>query len=409
MLCNIVRLMLLTVVVFVPQIAAGRQWTDVTGKFKIEAELLTIKKGTAYLEKPDGDVVQVPLDKLCKDDLTYLVGLSAYSDYFAANPIPGSDTSSVMVTIKVENDSQVGEIRRFPELGWGVRSLAFSPNGAFLAVGKMDRALFVFDVNKEKQVSSHEKLDGLDQVTALAFTPDGDSLLSGGYRGRIQVWEVSRKGQLLETKRFVGHSEEVNAIAVSSDGQYVLSGGKEKKVRYWKLGNAREEFAIDGFRGAVKAAYITPSGKQGLASDGEVLMLIDLGQGTVLQTMQLGNSHVAQTVAIAPDGSRVIVQDSYALRMWGIRDGREYPPLQDREIQWSCVFSPDAKYVISGGRGKINLWEVETSRKVYEFDTAGTSYAKNLAYSPDRRHIAGISDSAGQSLQVFRLPAEFAQ
>ena len=92
--------------------------------------------------------------------------------------------------------------------------------------------------------------------------------------------------------------------------------------------------------------------------------------------------------------------------MWDIRSGHQQPTLQDNEIQWSARFLPNSKYILSGGRGKVNLWEVATQRKIYEFDAAGSGYVKTIACAPDNRHFAAIPSSAGQDLQVFRLPAE---
>jgi WD40 repeat protein len=367
-----------------------------------------LKDGNVYLEKPDGGVVPVPLERLSKQDLDYLASLPKYREHLSSRPMPNAAARPKLVQIKVDNESHVGEIRRFPDLGWGVKSLEFSPNGGLLAVGKMDRALMVFDLNTSTRVSFHEKLEGLGQVTCLAFTPDGRKLLTGGYSGRIQIWDVAADGQLAEAGRFVGHSKEILTITVSNDGKMVLSGGAENLARCWNLESAREEFAIDGFRGRVKATYFSLRGKQGLACDGETLALIDVPAGKVIQTMKL-HAYSAHAVSIAPDGSRVIVSTGSEIRMWEIRTGREFPPLADPEIQWTARFSPDSKYLISGERAKINLWEVETSRKIYEFDTAGTSYVQSLAYSPDRRHISGIPDSAGQTLQVFRLPADLAR
>ncbi len=52
--------------------ALGREWTDVTGKFKIEAELVAIRNGKVILEKADGSVITVPLDKLSANDQAFL-------------------------------------------------------------------------------------------------------------------------------------------------------------------------------------------------------------------------------------------------------------------------------------------------------------------------------------------------
>ncbi len=388
--------------------AVGREWADKNGKFRVEAEALAVKDGSVYLQKPDGTVTQVSLENLSQSDLTYLLSLPKYRDYFAMNPVPGVVVKKPLslVSIQVDDESKVGLIRSFSDIRWGITSLAFSANAGLLAAGKMDNALMVFDLNSSKRVSFEKNLGS--SVSALAFTPDGKRLLSGG-RGPIQVWNVATDGQLTKAHQLVGHSQEVRTISISQNGKNVLSGGSERKARYWDLEAGRELFGIDGFHGPVKAARILPNGTEGMVADGEVLSLIDLANVKAEWTIKLGRSPHAQSVSISPDGSRVVVSDTYALRMWEIRTGRELPKLQDQEIQWASAFSPDGKYVISGGRGKINLWEAETARKVYEVETAGTTYIKAVAYSPDRRHISGVSSSAGPTLQVFRLPAKLSK
>ena len=97
------------------------------------------------------------------------------------------------------------------------------------------------------------------------------------------------------------------------------------------------------------------------------------------------------------------------MQVWEIQTGKELATLQDNETQWSLAFLPNSRYVLSGGRGKTSLWEIATQRKIYEFDTAGGSYVKTIACSPDKRHFSAIPGSAGQTLQVFRLPARVAE
>lgn len=396
----------------------AREWKDNTGQFRIEAELISVKNEKVYLERSDGQVVAVPLERLCKEDLRYLASRPEYRSYFEAHPIdalkpaaPGGAEKPAPAGLKpapaAAIDTQAGEVCRLGEMGWGVTSLAFSPDGRLLAVGKTDRAVMVFDVEKQQRVAFVEKLEGLGQVTAACFSPDGRYLLTGGYTGRIQLWEVAADGGLSEAHRFVGHSDAVQTITVSKDGSRVLSGGKEKKVRCWTLADGKEQFIIDGFAGAVKATFITRGGKQGLACDGQDIVLIDMAEGKAIQKMKLGQ-RTTQTVAIAPDGSQVVAQEIYALAAWQIQSGAGQPLLQDREIQWSAVFLPNSKYLLSGGRGKVNLWDMAGHRKIYEFDLAGTYYVQTVAVAPDNRLFAAIPASSGQQLQVFRLPAETA-
>lgn len=404
---NCVGVFLVAILCYAPA-AWARQWTDRTGEFTIDAKFVSLKDGKVYLEKPDGSVIGVPVERLSSADHQFLESLPETKEYLKQNPLPdaAADPSTAIQFAKISApaDFKFGEVRRFPKMGWGVESLAFSPDGGRLAAGKMDRALILFDVDKARPLTSLEKLEELGQVTCVQFTPDGTKLLAAGSTGRILVWEVDGQGRMKPYAQFVGHNGAVHCIAISRDGRYVVSGSGDKSLRYWKLENGQEIQGFEEFKGGVKACFITPNGHQALGCDGESLILFDLVAGKSIQQMKLG-SYVAQDVEISPDGRRVIVSDSYDIRMWNILDGIEYPRLKDREIQWSTIFSPDGKYVLSGASQKANLWSVKTYRRIQTFDTAGSGYVKALAFSPDKRHIAVCPGNAGQDLQVFRLPA----
>jgi WD40 repeat protein len=391
-------------------LAAPRQWTDSTGKFQVEATLVTVKDGKVYLEKSDGKITAVEIDKLSKADLDYLLSLPEHRGYFEKNPVAGMKApagGSKSAAVRTPDEPKVGEVRRFTDLGFGLRTLAFSPDGALLAVGKMDGALLVLDVDKGARTGSVEQRDALlGEVSCLAFTPDGKKLLSGRRRGRIQVWNVGPQGGLTEAGHFAGHSSAVHTITVGSDGRTVISGSEEKKLRCWELDSARERFAIDSFQHAVKASWLARSLKQALATDGQTLVLIDVQQGKELQSMKLANL-AARATAISRDGSRVAISDLAALRVRETRTGLDQPALQDDEPQWSAQFLPNGKYLLSGANGKVNLWDLQSHQKVYEFDMAeGRGPVQTIACSSDNRRFAAMPFGGGQAIQVFRLPAE---
>ena len=53
--------------------AAGlRTWSDASGKFRIEAELVSVEDGSVTLKKKDGDLVSIELAKLSKADQEFL-------------------------------------------------------------------------------------------------------------------------------------------------------------------------------------------------------------------------------------------------------------------------------------------------------------------------------------------------
>jgi len=64
----------------------SRTWTDTSGRYTIEADLVEIKDGKAVLKKADGEVVAVPIDRLSRDDRQYLASLRQPDS--AAAPTP---------------------------------------------------------------------------------------------------------------------------------------------------------------------------------------------------------------------------------------------------------------------------------------------------------------------------------
>lgn len=53
-------------------VAAPRTWTDATGQFQIEAELVEVTDGVAVLRKADGEEVSVPVQRLSRQDREFL-------------------------------------------------------------------------------------------------------------------------------------------------------------------------------------------------------------------------------------------------------------------------------------------------------------------------------------------------
>jgi WD40 repeat protein len=74
-----------------------------------------------------------------------------------------------------------------------INALAFSPNGEFLASGGDDRSIVLWELSTGK---SKRTLKGHDvTVSSLAFSPTGDLLASGTGNASVVLWDV-RTGKL---------------------------------------------------------------------------------------------------------------------------------------------------------------------------------------------------------------------
>ena len=151
-----------------------------------------------------------------------------------------------------------------------VQAIAWSPTGEYIATAGYDGYIDLWNVASRQRVVVYAALD--TEVTALAFTPSGTSLVASYVDGVVRVWQVLETGtlptQLMDDApvmrypalTFREHAKRVAAVAVSPDGVWVASGGVEKTVRVWSLETGDMRFAYQ-VQSHVLSLVWSPSGK----------------------------------------------------------------------------------------------------------------------------------------------------
>lgn len=95
-------------------------------------------------------------------------------------------------------------------------------------------------------------------VRALAYAPDGATLLSAGDDGTIRQWDLRAARQ----RAIVGHhADSILALAVSPDGTRVAVGGHDKQVRLWRIGDQICLKSFSKFPRSVNAVAFSPDGR----------------------------------------------------------------------------------------------------------------------------------------------------
>ena len=74
-------------------------------------------------------------------------------------------------------------------------------------------------------------------VDSVAFSPDGQRIVSGSYDKTLKIWDANN-GKELQT--LTGHTKWVSSVAFSPDGQRIVSGSEDKKVKIWDASEEAE-------------------------------------------------------------------------------------------------------------------------------------------------------------------------
>ena len=155
----------------------------------------------------------------------------------------------------------------------GKDKLAFSPAGDRLAVGLADGSIQVLALDGGADVppvSAHMK-----DVYAIAFTPDGNTVVSGGRDGVGAFWRAS---DLASTRTFMVipfneyESFGVVAVAVSPDGSQVAFGHKVNttyQARLYRIADGALLASFHGLSTSVSALAFTPDGRRLILAGGD--------------------------------------------------------------------------------------------------------------------------------------------
>jgi WD40 repeat protein/predicted Ser/Thr protein kinase len=145
----------------------------------------------------------------------------------------------------------------------GNRSLAFSPDGRWLAVGRDDDKLELWDVASGQEVRTLAGHTG--SVFSVAFSPDGRTLASGSVDGTIRLWDPS-SGR--EVRTLSGHTNLVLTVAFSPDGRWLASGSRDNTIKIWNAASGQELRTLTSHSNDINEVAFSPDGRW-LASGSE--------------------------------------------------------------------------------------------------------------------------------------------
>jgi WD40 repeat protein len=115
--------------------------------------------------------------------------------------------------------------------GRRVSCLAFSADGALIAMGAHDGSVRIWDFVKKERVGGDRPAHA-KALWDLAITPDKKTLVTGDKEGEIKVWDLPRN-QLIHTMKAAAPS--LYGMVVSSDSTRLATFSDDGRVELWDL------------------------------------------------------------------------------------------------------------------------------------------------------------------------------
>lgn len=389
-------------------------WLEVLSLInEVPAAIVALRKLIACSRKFDKEIVN-----LAEDVLRFLIAFarpistSAPHIYLSALPFTPPESSlrrnASKFFPKLMRVSE-GQMLRWPtSVGVlkghsnSVEALAYSPDGNNIVSGGLDWTIRIWDTATGASVS--EPLKGhTGPVTSVVYSPDGRQIVSGSWDHTIRIWDATTGAPVGEPLK--EHADTVSSVAYSSNGRSIASGDMAGTIRIWnaKTGMPMGE-PLKGHTDSVTRVAYSPDDRHIASSSQDYTIRIwEAETGASVGEPLKGHTLWVTSLAYSPDG-RNIVSSSYDLtvRIWDAEKGKVIgKPLKGHtQIVTSVAYSPDGRSIVSGSYDHtMRIWDAVTGMPVGEPLKGHSLGVTSVAYSPDSRTI--VSSSCDHTVRIW--------
>lgn len=273
----------------------------------------------------------------------------------SGGPTQDDGIDAVSIWDTVENR----QVAQMTEHAGPVTSVAFSPNGTWLASGSADQTIILWETaNFQPQKRMVVSTLAQNPVWSVAFSPDGQLLVSASEDGQVIFWDVTT-GQPIGDP-LIGHTGGVLALAFGPDGQVLATAGHDKTIRLWDVDTRELIATLEEHTDSVSSLAFSPDGRY-LASGSRdnTIRLWRLSSRSA--DLLIGHNNWVTDLAFTNDGDQLISSGRGGqIIWWDVASRSMLGEPFEQEDQWftSLVFDETTHQIISANRmGAIQFWK----------------------------------------------------
>lgn len=288
-----------------------------------------------------------------------------------------------------------------------VAALNFAADGQTLLSTSWDKTVRIWDVGAMPAGFGEElaRLPALEDVYDVTMSPDGQTVVVASTAG-VAFWNWRDAGAVPEIVDEPGRSR---ALAFSPDGRSLLVGGFDGRVRLMDLESRRVSTTLGEPGDVVRGLWVTPDESLliALSYNGE-LRFWDWASKRQVDGIE-GSKKTVLAVAVSPDGETLALsrywREPGEIELWDLETGELKARCRGHDgVTHALAYSRDGGTLASAGSDlRIRFWNAETGRSAGGIENTG-GWVRVLEFSVDGRWLAYSGAWNRVQLKRIELP-----
>lgn len=307
-------------------------------------------------------------------------------------PSPG-----LTISANFANQKQLAnfeEKSHFIEHTSAIKFLAFTPNGEALISAGEEGAIKLRDISNQ---TSRNLVQTKSKILAISSSAKGDILAIATEDKLIEIWELKKHRKI---RQILG--EQLTwSLALKPDGSALAAGGLGK-IRLWK----KVQLSTEGYEDRLFSAQeVEPV--QSIAYSAADVLVAGSADGRVkimnpnIRQTQTFSLHSKAIPAIAFEANHSVVltgSEDTTIRLWNVHTLKEHTlPVIQTNVGGvrALASSPAGRMIAAGGAyGAVQIWDWHTGQPVANYSNHAAEVTA-LAFSPNGRMLA-VGDREGK-------------